>query len=547
MGRIAGKSEPEVTGATGVTGVTGVGIRAGGCLRRLGRAALVGIALAGAALFLFTRHRMEGPYREYRVDRAFVSAPAPTTEEPLLVGVGMREITPDMAAYDPWFDNDGNSRFEIDRGDTWEDRNGNGDFDLVWIAGFHSNRPAQGVNDPLWSRAIAFRHRGTTIVLVTIDSIGLTHERIIRMRRALEEKVPEVDHVVFSATHTHNAPDTMGIWSYRPLMSRFDETYLEMVLDETEGAVVDAVASLQPAVGACMMAELEPAGFVHDSRPPEVFDRKLCIARFSGAGTGETIATLLSWGNHPEGFGSRNPLISADFVHYWREGVEAATGGMCLYFQGPVGGLMTPLHLEVPEAGTGRLIREDGVEKVRNLGENLAARTLGHLQSAAMQPMGDHRLAVVAKTVFVAIDGPYKYPIMLGLIHPGWYDGRAKTEVSALRIGDLEILTCPGEIYPEIVDGGVESPEGGDFPGEPLEVPPLRPEMSGRVRMVFNLANDEIGYIVPRTQWDVKPPFSYGRTEAPYGEENSGGSRVAAEIHSASLRVIRELAALFGE
>ena len=521
--------------------------RAVGCLRRLGKVALIAVALSGAALFLFTRHRMEGPYREYRVDQSFVSAPSRSTGEPLLVGVSKRDITPDMAAYDPWSDNDGNSKFEIDKGDTWEDRNGNGDFDFVWIGGFSSNRPAQGVNDPLWSRAIAFRHRSHTVVLVTIDSVGLTHERIIRMRKALREKAPDVDHVVFSATHTHNGPDTMGIWSYRPLMSKFDEGYLNMVLDKTEEAVVEAVADLQPSKAACLMADLDPAGYVHDSRPPEVFDRKLCIARFNNADTGETIATLLSWGNHPEGFGSKNPMLSSDFAHYWREGVEAETGGMCLYFQGPVGGLMTPLHLEVPEAGTGRVIKKDGLEKVTNLGKNLAARTVELLGSPDMQQMTDHRVAAVAKTVFITIDGTYKYPIMFGLIHPGWYNGKAKTEVGALRIGDIEILTCPGEIYPEIVDGGIESPEGADFPGDPLEVPPLRSEMKGRVRMVFNLANDEVGYIVPRTQWDRRPPYTYGRSKAPYGEENSGGISVAAELHGASLEVIRELAELFGE
>ncbi len=514
------------------------------CLRTIGQTLLIVVALTGAALFLFTRHRMKGPYREYEIDKAFVSAPGVSTGAPLMVGVAKRDITPDMAAYDPWQDNDGNTKFEIDRCDTWEDRNGNGDFDFVWLAGFNSNRPALGVNDPLWSRAIAFRHLQSTIVLVTIDCVGLTHERIIRMRKALLTKAPEIDHIVFSATHTHDGPDTMGIWSYRPLMSKFDEDYLNLVLDRTEEAVVEAVANLQPSAAACMTADLAPEGFVHDSRMPEVFDRNLCIARFNKLDSDETIATLVSWGNHPEGFGSDNSQISSDFAHYWREGVEAAAGGMCLYFQGPVGGLMTPLHLEVPVAGTDQTIKEDGLEKVKNLGQNLAARTVEFLASPELRPMEDHRIAAVAKTIYVSIDGPYKYPVMFGLIHPGWYGGKAKTEVSALRIGDLEILTCPGEIYPEIVDGGIESPEGADFPGDPVEVPPLRPEMGGRVKMVFNLANDELGYLIPRTQWDEKHPYTYGDENGPYGEENSGGPNIAAEVHRASLAVVGELAEL---
>ena len=41
----------------------------------------------------------------------------------------MRDITPELAAYDSWVDADQNSKFEPDKGDTYEDRNGNGDFD----------------------------------------------------------------------------------------------------------------------------------------------------------------------------------------------------------------------------------------------------------------------------------------------------------------------------------------------------------------------------------------------------------------------------------
>ena len=130
---------------------------------------------------------------------------------------------------------------------------------------------------------------------------------------------------------------------------------------------------------------------------------------------------------------------------------------------------------------------------------------------------------------------------MLGLIHPGWFDGRARTEVGAVRIGEIEMLTVPGEIYPEIVDGGVETPAGGDFAGPAVEVPPLRPRMKGRVNLVLNLANDEVGYMVPRTQWDTRAPFTYGQSKAPYGEVNSGGPDVAGIVHHEAQALIDRL------
>ena len=102
------------------------------------------------------------------------------------------------------------------------------------------------------------------------------------------------------------------------------------------------------------------------------------------------------------------------------------------------------------------------------------------------------------------------------------------------------MLTIPGELYPEIAEGGVESPVGGDYPGEPIEVPPLRSQMKGKLNMMIGLANDEIGYIIPKTQWDTKPPYAYGTPKAQYGEENSAGPDVAPAIHLNAMTLMRK-------
>lgn len=45
--------------------------------------------------------------------------------------------------------------------------------------------------------------------------------------------------------------------------------------------------------------------------------------------------------------------------------------------------------------------------------------------------------------------------------------------------------------------------------------------------MIIGLANDEIGYVLPKSQWDEKPPFCYGRSKPQYGEQNSVGPDAA--------------------
>jgi hypothetical protein len=103
-----------------------------------------------------------------------------------------------------------------------------------------------------------------------------------------------------------------------------------------------------------------------------------------------------------------------------------------------------------------------------------------------------------------------------------------KTEVGYLKLGDLEAAVIPGEIYPELVLGKVQDPvdPGADFPMAAIE-PDIYGQLKGKHKMLIGLGNDEIGYIIPKRQWDEKAPFCYGLTKAQYGEGNSVGPETA--------------------
>ncbi|GMW03915.1 MAG: hypothetical protein AMXMBFR84_50490 [Candidatus Hydrogenedentota bacterium] len=515
--------------------------------------------LTGFALFIllgwaFMAWRMWGPYRGYEVD--FIeTGNAEEADTGFQVGVAKRDITPDLSKYDTWTDANNDAKFREKDGDTWQDRNGNGKMDLVWMGGFSNNRPAKGVNDPLWARAIAVRNNGVTVVMVAIDSVGMTHHRFIPVRKAVNPSL-NIDHIILATTHSHEAPDTMGIWSYKIYPPLFDTAYMAFIQEQARAAIEEAVGALRPAEMILQEKTVEANGWVRDSRKPLVYDHKVCMARFVERGTDITIATLVSWGNHPESMGSDNSFLSSDYPHYFRQGVEKGVaepngatglGGTCVFFSGPLGGLMNPLHIPYTHRDGTTVVEKNGIEKAEILGANLALLTINALREEGLERESSPHVAVAARTVYTPINGLFTVPIVLGLLHPGYFWGKAKTEVNMVRIGGLEILTIPGEIYPEIVDGGVESPEGADFGGAPLEVPPLRSVMKGKVNMVFNLANDEIGYIVPKSQWDTKPPFTYGEDDAPYGEENSGGFNVAPSLHGEAIKLMADFHEALGE
>jgi hypothetical protein len=507
------------------------------------------------AVWLYSRTR--GPHPEYNIDFTLPAAENTTPAAQLHVGVAKRDVTPIMDNYDPWTDVNGNGKFEDDI-DTYTDRNGNGKFDPVWIAGFNTNRPAQGVNDPQWVRAIALRNNGVTLVLVTIDSIGIFHNEYVTIRKSLDPALG-IDHVMFSATHCHEVVDMMKIWSGNtrindlaiPILG-FDRAYTEFLQAESKAAIEEAVANLAPADMYCAQVEIQPEGFVNDSRKPEIMDNNMYLFRFNKPGTEETIATFVNWGNHPESLGGDNPMLTSDFPHWLREGVEKGVpepngapgiGGMCLYFQGQVGGLMTQLHTEVPHRDGSQKFKDDTFEKAESLGYNLALVALDTLRSDRVWKNETPRIAVAAKTIYAPMEGQYKWIIMLGFIHEGYRFGKgARTEMNAIRIGEVSILAIPGEIYPEIVEGGVEALPGRDFDIMPVETPGLRTFMEAKARMglVVGLANDAIGYIIPKSQWDNEAPWTYG-TDNQYGEENSGGPEVGPMIYREGVEMMGKI------
>ena len=76
---------------------------------------------------------------------------------------------------------------------------------------------------------------------------------------------------------------------------------------------------------------------------------------------------------------------------------------------------------------------------------------------------------------------------------------RYSSEVAYIKLGNATITAIRGELY-EIAVGGIENPYVADF--DAPEVPNLRSQLPGEVNLMVNLANDAIGYIIPRSEWD---------------------------------------------
>lgn len=410
----------------------------------------------------------------------------------------------------------------------------------VFLAGFGQNRKATGIHDPLYARAVVFDDGTTRFALVSVDLVGFFLPNVENVRRQLAG----FNYVLVSSTHNHEGPDTLGLWGPNPFTSGIDPDYVAFVEKQIVRAVRSAEASSQPVsayLGTVQIPEL-----LHDGRDPQVKHDDLVALRFHGrqSGTG-LFGVLVQWNCHPETLDSRNTLLSADYVGATVRYLRQAAGCPVVYFTGTVGGLMTSLHVPIKDE-RGQDLHDGTFEKTNRFGM-LVGKAAKHALDRA-KPVTLTPLEYKQRDLFLPLDNKvYQLGRQLGVLkRPAFHwtgDSRKaellpektqdkplclKSEIGWLRLGELEVACIPGEVYPELVLGKVQDPAdpGADFPDAPLE-PAIYKQLTAPHRMLIGLANDEIGYIIPKRQWDERPPYRYGRKKAQYGEINSLGPQTA--------------------
>jgi hypothetical protein len=412
----------------------------------------------------------------------------------------------------------------------------------VYIAGYGQNRKATGVLDPLKARAFVLRSAGHKLAIVCLDLVGFFNTNVERVRGQLKG----FDYVLVSSTHVHEGPDTLGLWGSGPLVSGVDPEYLAYVERQAAKAIRDADAACKPAsarVGTARAPEL-----LHDSREPYVKHDELVALEFRGSADGPPAGIVVQWNCHPETVDSDSTRLTSDYVATTVARLRERHQCPVVYLTGTVGGLMTTLHLEVKDS-SGKVLPQGSVAKMVRYGELLAEvaeRALKDARPLRLTPFDlrhrplylplDNKLYVLARQVgvldrpaFVFAEGS-KEPTPAGPEDSGkrlW----SRSEIAYLSLGELDVAAIPGEIYPELVLGKVQDPvdPGADFPAAPVE-PSIYGQLRGKHHMIIGLANDEVGYIIPKRQWDAKAPFCYGRKKAQYGEENSMGPDTAPLI-----------------
>lgn len=422
----------------------------------------------------------------------------------------------------------------------------------VYIAGFGKNREAKGVHDPLKARAVVLKHGKEKIALVSIDLVGFFHPSVEKVR----QKLADFSYVLVSSTHNHEGPDTLGLWGPSPIQSGVDPAYIRKVEEGIVQAVRAAGKELRAATA--RLGTARDPDLLHDGREPYVKHDELTAIQFREPATGKCAGVIVQWNCHPETLDSRNPLISADFVGATVAHLQKTYRAPVLYLTGTVGGLMTSLHVPVKD-DQGKELKDGTFEKTERYGQlvgKLAEKALAKAKAVSLVPIQvkkraiflplDNKLYVLAwkldvldRQAYLWTGDPYHAKPAGADVSPKT-PTCIKTELAWLRLGELDVAGIPGEIYPELVLDKVQDPAdpGADYPKAAVE-PAIYKQLRGPHRLLIGLANDEVGYIIPKRQWDEKPPFCYGRNKAQYGELNSLGPETAPILCRAFVELVK--------
>ena len=214
-----------------------------------------------------------------------------------------------------------------------------GKFRSLPLAGYgdRHGKPAQGVHDDLYVKALAIKVGDRLGVMVGADALIIPPEVAdLAARRLLEESRITRDQLYLGATHTHSS---LGGWGQGLVGEAFAGGFRPGAAiwfsDGIVGAVRDAIR------------DLKPARFGHGRFAAPEFIRNRLIGQlgqvdpeFSFAVFRQesgTIGVLGVFGAHATVLSGGMMEFSADYPGCWQRAVEQATGGTALFIAGGVG------------------------------------------------------------------------------------------------------------------------------------------------------------------------------------------------------------------
>lgn len=372
-----------------------------------------------------------------------------------------------------------------------------------FIAGDKPNRHFGGIHDSLYVKAIAISDPKNTIVILTVDCIGLIYPTLVEIRKTaaarISKDVLDVSQIVLSSTHTHSGPDVVGLWGEDQMTSGVKEDYMEMLVNVSVSVIEDALNKRQEAT--VHFAETNYGEeWVYNISKPDELDRSLTMMQFRDL-MGNSIATLTNFACHPTFMDGVTDQISADYPGGFYAELDEKLQGTNLFLQGAIGGWVQPEY------------EEKTFENAMSRGKELARVVIRTLENS--KRLDSTQIQYRSKIFSLPVSNPgFQQLSSLGVINRVVTDS-VETEIAWFEIGDAKFVTHPGETSPKYA---LDSKELMNTSGP---------------KFVLGLGMDGLGYI-------VTPDFFDSANEVPHSEYLTGMS-IDKQAGPMIMQIVEEL------
>ncbi len=356
--------------------------------------------------------------------------------------------------------------------------------------GERMNRPATGVHDRIWAKAVCLRQDGKRIVVVTADMLALPpgfKTAVIGELRKSDATWKE-DQVLLLPSHSHTSIDmtainplnTFGI----PQLGVFHKGLYERTRDRFAN-VISASASGEGLPCKVETRSIHLEGWNHNRRRDNVgIQQELTVTRIDGP-TGP-VAALVNWTAHPTFMDASDMLYSGDWPGHMQRTLEALIGNgvTAMYYNGAEGD-QSPIAR--PDSG-------ENWEKAERYGREIALQVWNVWKQAT--PKSGVQIESHLETLslperiwhpdFMSTGGkeygltPQGIRTIVETMVP------TESHSLAVRIGDLIIAPVPGELASK--------------PGDEIKER-IRKATHARYVTIGGLADEWISYILPTPEY----------------------------------------------
>jgi len=345
--------------------------------------------------------------------------------------------------------------------------------------GVGPTHPADREIGRLTVRALTLENNGTRVAICSTDFLGFPGVLCDKVRKQVRGISPE--NILIGATHNHSGPDCYG-FPDQTGKTAVDIEYLNNVCTKLADAINQAVAELKPAV--VRIATGTARGKIaYNYYAEQLYDPRCHVIQVLDR-QHKPFATLVNYACHPEVIGADQGILSPDFVGPLYDRIEAQGGGIGVFMNGALGGMVTA-DCRDPEGKDMRTWDE-----CIRIGRLLADEALRIAAGAPIREnpglfCGDTaiRLPVENDTLRAVVQlSPLGFELDQG--------GHVSTQVNVVNLGSAQILTIPGEALPNI----------GYY---------LKRKMHGEHNLLFGLTNDAFGYIMVKEDWNSFDRYAY--------------------------------------